>query len=84
MRLLYRPNGLEVSRLLITLRKKFGTAVERNRARRLVKEAYRHLKSDIQCGYDIGCVVYQKGLSYTETVRILNSLIRKAGLYEDA
>ena len=84
LRLVYRPNGLEVNRLLVTVRKKFGTAVERNRARRLVKEAYRHLKSDIQCGYDIGCVVYQKGLTFIETVRIIESLIKRAGLYEDS
>lgn len=84
LKLVFRPNGLDESRLLVTLRKKFGTAVERNRARRLVKEAYRHLKIDIQCGYDIGCVVYQKGLSYAETERILDSLIKRAGLYADA
>ena len=82
MRLVYRPNGLETSRLLITLRKKFGTAVERNRAKRLVREAYRHLKSDIQCGYDIGCIVYEKGLSYTETAKALGLLVQRAGLYD--
>ncbi len=82
IRLIYRANGLENSRVLITLRKKFGTAVERNRARRLVKEAYRHLKDGIPNRYDIGFVLYEKGLTYTETVQLVLTLLKRAGLYE--
>lgn len=78
-----RPNGAESNRLFVTLRKKFGTAVERNRARRLVKEAYRLQKQNVKSGYDIGCVVYQKGLTFDETEKCLVSLFQRAKLYEN-
>jgi ribonuclease P protein component len=81
--LVYRSNDLNTSRLLITLRKKFGTAVERNRARRLVKEAYRNQKYGIRSGYDIAFVVYRKGMSYAETAEALISLLKQTGLYEN-
>ena len=83
LRLVYRSNGSNTNRLLVTLRRKFGTAVERNRARRLVKEAYRIQKSNIRSGYDIGFVVYQKSMSYTETAEAMLSLLKRAGLYEN-
>lgn len=83
MRLVYRSNESDISRLLITLRKKFGTAVERNRARRLVKEAYRNHKCGIRSGYDIACVVYRKDMSYAKTAEALISLLKQAGLYEN-
>ena len=82
LRLVYRANALNTNRLLVTLRKKFGTAVDRNRARRLVKEAYRNEKCSIRSGYDIGFVVYQKSMSYTETTEAMLSLLKRAGLYE--
>ncbi|MDR0685137.1 MAG: ribonuclease P protein component [Spirochaetaceae bacterium] len=45
-------------RIAFTFARKFGSAVERNRARRLGREAYRHLRPRIKGGYDLVLLVY--------------------------
>lgn len=52
-----RPNGLPHSRLGITTTRRLGKAVTRNRARRLVREAYRTHRQDIPMGFDLVFVV---------------------------
>lgn len=49
----YKKNNLNVSRLGITVSKKIGNAVVRNRARRIIKESYRLKEDRIKPGYDI-------------------------------
>lgn len=51
--LFYKKNGLEYNRIAFLASKKVGNSVERNRARRLIRENYRFLKDDIRQGYDI-------------------------------
>lgn len=46
-------NNKDKVRLGITTSKKTGKAVQRNRARRIIREAYRKLSENIQPGYDI-------------------------------
>ena len=48
------------TRLGITTSKKIGKAVQRNRARRLIKTAYRNLLPEIAPGYDIVVVARTK------------------------
>lgn len=48
-----RPNGLAVSRLGVTATRKLGPAVVRNRARRIVREAYRHCQAELPQGHDL-------------------------------
>lgn len=50
---LYRKNNLDYTRTAFVSSKKVGNSVERNRARRLMKEAYRSLKDRVIKGYDI-------------------------------
>ena len=51
-----------VSRLELVLlpAKKIGNAVQRNRARRLIRESVRHLTEDIKDGYDFVFVARAK------------------------
>ena len=49
----YKKNHLSYNRTAFLASKKVGNSVERNRARRLMKENYRFLKECIRPGYDI-------------------------------
>jgi ribonuclease P protein component len=51
--LLYRKNGLGYTRIAFVASKKVGNSVQRNRARRLMRESYRLLGADVVEGYDI-------------------------------
>lgn len=51
--ILYMKNELDYTRVAFVTSKKVGNSVERNRARRLMKESFRILKEDICKGYDI-------------------------------
>ncbi len=46
-------NSLPFSRIGISIRKRFGSAVKRNRLKRLIKEVYRTRKILFPAGYDI-------------------------------
>jgi ribonuclease P protein component len=56
--LFYLENGLPHNRIVFTFARKFGNAVERNRARRLGREAYRLMKGGFKAGYDLALLVY--------------------------
>lgn len=48
-----KKNRLGVTRVGITVGKKLGTAVERNRCRRIIREAYRQTLPHVSNGWDI-------------------------------
>jgi ribonuclease P protein component len=51
-------NSLSHNRICFTFIRGFGNAVERNRARRLGREAYRLLRPRLAGGYDLILLVY--------------------------
>ena len=69
-----RENGLAYSRVGLSVAKKFGTAVRRNRIRRLLREAYRLAKDDLPAGYDL--VLIPRPLDDYELGSIQQSLIK--------
>jgi ribonuclease P protein component len=91
-RLFYLDNGLPYNRIVFTFVRKFGNAVERNRARRLGREAYRFLRGGLKSGYDLALLVYpaegplSRGAAAAEKpglsrrMRQLKTLFSKAGL----
>ena len=54
-----KRNGTQTNRLGITTGLKLGRAVDRNRARRRIRECYRLLEARLKAGYDI--VVVARG-----------------------
>jgi ribonuclease P protein component len=89
-RLFFLHRGGDKRRIAFTFARKFGGAVERNRARRLGREAYRHLRSRIKGGYDLALQVYPGKNDFSEgekprsgfSVRLgqMRVLLGKAGL----
>jgi len=75
-------NNLPRSRICFTFSRGFGTAVKRNRAKRLGREAYRNLKSRLRCGYDLILLLYTDEDSQTFAGRReqLEYLFTRAGL----
>lgn len=76
-------NGLDYSRFFVTLVRKFGNSVERNRARRVLKEAYRLKKQNLPPGWDFVFVLFPSpgGFDFFEQDRNLDRLFKKAGFF---
>lgn len=49
----YRRNGKKINRIGISSGKKIGCAVKRNRARRVIRQAYRENEDKFPVGYDM-------------------------------
>ena len=51
--IIFKENGLGITRLGITVSKKIGNSVKRNKVKRLIREFYRLHKAFFPQGYDI-------------------------------
>ena len=58
-------NGMDYNRIGISVNKKVGKSVVRNRVKRLIKEAYRKYADTVRKGYDL-IVVARKDTANTE------------------
>lgn len=79
IRLLYCRNRITWNRIAVVLRKGYGNSVERNRAKRLVKEIYRNLKNSLPGGFDFIFFITGKLKDYKAADTTIVSLFRQAG-----
>lgn len=74
----FLPNKIEETRLGISVSKKVGNAVTRNRIKRLIKEAFRH-NVNLEKNYDIIIIarVRSNTASYDRIEKSVNFLLNK-------
>jgi ribonuclease P protein component len=75
-------NGLEYLRLGLSVSRKFGGAVQRNRLRRLYREAFRLTRADMPGGVDLILIPRSPKPATLEQLKnalpkLVNSLVRK-------
>ena len=80
---IYKKNNLDYNRISFLASKKVGNSVQRNRARRLMKESYRHICTDIKQGYDIVIIARNSinGRKYDEVNRSVINAVNKGKLF---
>ncbi len=78
----YQKNRAGICRIGITTSKKIGNAVERNRSRRVLKEAFRQICADVEPCYDIVLVARSKTkyLKSTKISEIMHSIFKEQGM----
>lgn len=79
-KLVFLRSESNLNRLGISLVRKFGTSVQRNRTKRLIREIYRLNKNRIKPGYDLLFVLFPGDYGYEERSRQFDDLLRKADL----
>ena len=79
-----RQNGLGHPRLGLTVPRRVGTAAPRNHVKRMLREAYRHLRHDFPVDYDFVVVVRpHEAMTLAEYQRLMTGLLVKAGSLDD-
>jgi len=80
--LFYKKNNQPFNRTAFLASKKVGNSVIRNRARRLMKESFRQLESNLTSGYDIIFIARKttKILKCTDVKRSMEAALIKSGL----
>lgn len=73
-------NNLGVNRIVFTLSRNYGTAVERNRSKRLSRECYRRMQDYLLSGYDFSLLVYPGNDTFLYRKNQLECLFLKAGI----
>lgn len=80
-----RENHSSANRVGVTVGKKLGKAVIRNRVRRRLREVYRLNETAFQCGYDIVVVARSKcvGTEFEKLTAAYLHLAKKAGILRE-
>jgi ribonuclease P protein component len=74
-------NGLPHNRIVFSFPRKYGNAVERNRARRIGREAYRLARNSLKTGFDLALLVYPGRDSLAVRTEQLAALFSRASLF---
>jgi len=77
-------NKRDINRIGITVSKKFGKSVKRNRIRRLIRENYRLLEPYVKKGYDLVFVARSKENmpSFLEIEKEMKFLLKKLNVFD--
>ena len=80
IRLYYIENNLDWNRIAVCPVRGFKSAIERNREKRICREAYRQLKHTLKSGYDLAFVLYPGKYSLNTRVQQFEALFERVGL----
>lgn len=80
--LFFMKNGLGYNRTAFLASKKVGNSVQRNRARRLMRECWRGIRESLPAGYDFIIIARNRinGRKCPEVAASLNNAVRRSGL----
>lgn len=82
-KLVYRKNDIGRNRFTVTLIRKYGNAIERNRAKRTAREAYRLCRSGLYEGYDMIMILYRSEDTLQNRSKQLAELLQRASLVKE-
>jgi ribonuclease P protein component len=73
-----RPNGLAETRLGVSVGRRCGGSVQRNRVKRLLREAFRRARAVFPAGFDVVLVPLEKDYTFAEVDRQVRALVPEA------
>lgn len=76
-KLLVKRNGLEFNRFAASFVRKYGNAVKRNYARRVVKNIYRENNKSLPTGYDFILILYPGEFDYYDRKQQFLGMLRR-------
>jgi ribonuclease P protein component len=81
----FSPNQLGRSRIGITVTKKVGPAVKRNRIKRLVREYFRLSRHQLAGHWDINVIAKRQTADFSseKTFRSLTNIVERISKYDD-
>ena len=79
------PNRLDSNKIGISIGKKVGKSVHRNRVKRLLREGYRLIEENLKVGFDIVFMPRQgsKDASFSDFASSMNKSFKRLGIFNE-